>query len=184
MSAAREKQKAEERIFNAFIALLKKEDFDSISVKELLIDADVSKSTFYRLYEDKYDLLNKSLLYAMKKYVEPEKYEADQWRDMMRDLLGRFKESRTLKMFYRHSSYGLFFEVHHQFFEGMMLSRIEKCVSQYDESFNLELDMAASCCSTALYYWMKNDFLLPIDVLIDRCYAMFPDCLKKALEIE
>jgi len=66
--------KAEERIFEAFIALLKKEDFESISVKKLLIDADVSKATFYRIYEDKYDLLNKSLLFATKKYVEPKKY--------------------------------------------------------------------------------------------------------------
>ena len=101
--------KAEERIFEAFIALLKKEDFESISVKKLLIDADVSKATFYRIYEDKYDLLNKSLLFATKKYVEPEKYDIDEWRELLKDLLKRLKASRTLKMFYQHSTYPQFF---------------------------------------------------------------------------
>ena len=52
-------QKAEERIQEAMIALLKKESFDNVSIKEILYEAKVSKSTFYRLFEDKYDVLNK-----------------------------------------------------------------------------------------------------------------------------
>ena len=175
--------KAEERIFEAFIALLKKEDFESISVKKLLIDADVSKATFYRIYEDKYDLLNKSLLFATKKYVEPEKYDIDEWRELLKDLLNRLKASRTLKMFYQHSTYPQFFNVHHQFFEELIRSRIEKCNKRYDESVNLEIDMAASGCASALYYWIKNDFLLPVEDLIERGYQSIPVSLRKKLQI-
>ncbi|MBP5280211.1 MAG: TetR/AcrR family transcriptional regulator [Erysipelotrichaceae bacterium] len=175
--------KAEERIFEAFIALLKKEDFDSISVKELLIDANVSKATFYRIYEDKYDLLNRSLLFATKKYVEPEKYSIDEWREMIKDLLNRLKASRTLKMFYQHSTYPQFFNVHHQFFEELIHSRIERCNRQYDESLNLEIDMTASACASALYYWMKNDFILSVDMLIERTYKMIPASLRESLKL-
>ena len=167
--------KAEERIFEAFIALLKKEDFESISVKKLLIDADVSKATFYRIYEDKYDLLNKSLLFATKKYVEPEKYDIDEWRELLKDLLTKMDDYRGVEYDYPPNE-----ELYEEY---AVANRFDSCNKRYDESVNLEIDMAASGCASALYYWIKNDFLLPVEDLIERGYQSIPVSLRKKLQI-
>ena len=46
-------------IKDTFLSLLEKKDISSISVKELCDIADVNRGTFYRYYEDIYDLLKK-----------------------------------------------------------------------------------------------------------------------------
>ncbi|MBQ8996027.1 MAG: TetR/AcrR family transcriptional regulator [Oscillospiraceae bacterium] len=176
-------RKAEAKIYDSFIALIRSEGFESISIKQILLDSGVSRSTFYRLFEDKYDLLNKTLLYVTKKYVDPEKYAENEWREFFVDLLTRLKQSRTLKMFYHHSSFAQFFTTNQQFFTELLRSRIEKYEKNYDESLNLEIMMIASCCSSVLYYWMKNDFTIPVNEVIDRGYEVVPDRLKDLLRV-
>lgn len=176
-------QKAEERIQEAMIALLKKENFDNVSIKEILYEAKVSKSTFYRLFEDKYDVLNKSLLYAMNKYVNPDQFNLNEWRKFFIDLLSRFKLSRTLKMFYHHSSKAQFVAVQQQFFLELITKRIERCGNRYDESLNLELYILASSCASAMYYWVKTDFTLSVNDLIDRVCHTIPAKVRELLMI-
>ncbi len=43
---------------NALLTLLKEEPFEKISVKDICDSAHINKMTFYRHYDDKYDLLN------------------------------------------------------------------------------------------------------------------------------
>lgn len=43
---------------NALLSLLKEESFEKISVREVCDYAHINKMTFYRHYDDKYDLLN------------------------------------------------------------------------------------------------------------------------------
>ena len=46
-------------IKDTFLSLLEDKDISNISVKELCDIADVNRGTFYRYYEDIYDLLKK-----------------------------------------------------------------------------------------------------------------------------
>lgn len=50
----------EYRCFDALVQMMETRDLDKCPTAELLERADVSRSTFYRHYQDKYDLLNKS----------------------------------------------------------------------------------------------------------------------------
>ena len=52
-------QKADEAITQAFFSLLEKKDFDKITVSEIIEVAGVNRSTFYRHYLDKYEILDK-----------------------------------------------------------------------------------------------------------------------------
>ena len=49
--------KSERRIRESFLALLDEQGFYSIRVSMILERADVSRATFYSIYEDKYQLL-------------------------------------------------------------------------------------------------------------------------------
>lgn len=43
----------------SFIKLLEKKDISQISIKEICVDADINRATFYAHYNDQYDLLRK-----------------------------------------------------------------------------------------------------------------------------
>ena len=47
-------------LFDALIKLMQKTPIDYISIQDLVEEAHVSRSAFYRRYKDKYDLLNQS----------------------------------------------------------------------------------------------------------------------------
>lgn len=49
---------AEEYILQALLELLETEDFEAITVKEIVIKAGVSRSTFYLHFQDKYHLMD------------------------------------------------------------------------------------------------------------------------------
>lgn len=47
-------------IYDAFSRLIRREDFDKITVAEICREADVGKATFYRYFKDKYDVMNEN----------------------------------------------------------------------------------------------------------------------------
>ena len=53
----RRQRKTREAIFNAFIAILSKKDFNSITVGEIIEKADIGRATFYAHFETKEFLL-------------------------------------------------------------------------------------------------------------------------------
>ncbi len=52
-------EQSQKRIKETFISLLEKKDISKITVSEICKDAKVNRATFYKYYEDQYDLLNK-----------------------------------------------------------------------------------------------------------------------------
>lgn len=51
-------QRVDEAITGAFFALLEHNDFHGITVSQIIEKAGVNRATFYRHYEDKFDILN------------------------------------------------------------------------------------------------------------------------------
>ena len=67
--------KTKENIHSHFIALLSNYSFSDITIKLLISECKINRSTFYRNYNDKYDLLNEisnELLEKYKKTIYPE----------------------------------------------------------------------------------------------------------------
>lgn len=60
--------KTRENITNQLIECLKEYSFNDISVKILIARARINRSTFYRNYADKYDLLDKLLTYLLDEF--------------------------------------------------------------------------------------------------------------------
>ncbi len=58
-SGNKEYLKAEEAILQAFFSLLEDYSFDQITVSQIIATANVNRSTFYRHYQDKYEILEK-----------------------------------------------------------------------------------------------------------------------------
>ena len=52
----------------AFLALLEKKDLPYITVKEICQQAGVNRSTFYKYYQDKYDLMDQYLARTLQEF--------------------------------------------------------------------------------------------------------------------
>lgn len=73
-SSNKEYIKAEEAILQAFFSLLEEFSFDQISVSQIIATAKINRSTFYRHYQDKYDIvetIQKSALPITNKILQP-----------------------------------------------------------------------------------------------------------------
>ena len=55
----KKRRKTEKRIETSLLQLMKEQTFEAISIRQLIDLAEVNRSTFYRHYLDKYDLLEK-----------------------------------------------------------------------------------------------------------------------------
>ncbi|MED1469834.1 TetR/AcrR family transcriptional regulator [Bacillus salipaludis] len=53
--------KTRQIIYETFISLISEKEFTQISIKDITHQANISRSTFYSHYQDKYDLLDKTI---------------------------------------------------------------------------------------------------------------------------
>ena len=74
-------------IVNAFLVLIKEHDFNKISVDMIMKKATVSRSTFYRYFKDKYDVMNATYKNLLDYYVAPERSRS--YRDLCYHLFNR-----------------------------------------------------------------------------------------------
>ena len=58
-------------IIDGFNRLIDKMDFHKISVEMIMNEAKVSRSTFYRYFKDKYDVMNANYKMALDYYIDP-----------------------------------------------------------------------------------------------------------------
>ena len=63
-------KRTDDVIMDAFISLVKKKGFKRVTVKDILENAHVNRSTFYRYYLDKFDLLLENQLLAGLREIE------------------------------------------------------------------------------------------------------------------
>ena len=69
----KKRRETEKRIEDSLLQLMKEQTFETISIRQLIDLAEVNRSTFYRHYLDKYDLLEKiedRLLDDLKSYYQ------------------------------------------------------------------------------------------------------------------
>ena len=60
-------------ILNAFNKLITEHNFQKISVDMIVSEAAVSRSTFYRYFKDKYEVMNANFKNLLDYYVAPER---------------------------------------------------------------------------------------------------------------
>lgn len=72
-------------LYQSFYELVEKKGFDNITVSDILATSDVSRSTFYRHFQDKYELMS----YGFKRHFEELNFQAgkDSWKEMIHELL-------------------------------------------------------------------------------------------------
>ncbi|WP_176124630.1 TetR/AcrR family transcriptional regulator [Clostridium felsineum] len=89
---------------------MKNKDVQAITVQNLVDEAQIARSTFYSLYEDKQDFLNQiidNMFYQLREQTKPEKF----------DTLSDFYETACYRCYMKHFEY---IEEHSEFFKVML----------------------------------------------------------------
>lgn len=95
-------QKTRENIQQQFLKLLKEYPFQDITVKQLILECRINRSTFYRNYEDKYDLIQQitqEMLDKFSRSLRPEfvtlpELDEHRLRPYFSPMLDFFQEAR------------------------------------------------------------------------------------------
>ena len=83
------------KIFNAFNKLIQTKSFDDITVLEICQKANVSTSSFYRHYKDKYDVMNDNYKRILDQYINSK--QNHNYEDVFINLFTMSKELHYLK---------------------------------------------------------------------------------------
>ena len=157
-------------IKDTFLSLLEKKDISSISVKELCDIADVNRGTFYRYYEDIYDLLKK----IEEEFIE-EIRESNSIVHMSnhsiytftKEILDIFENNKKLVRVLFNADSNIYF------LDDVLEVAYEKCIGNWES--NIDSDDYNDLENSVVFifngalgvinYWVKNDFSISSDLL-------------------
>ena len=91
-------------IIDAFNRLIAEKDFNKISVEMIMEKAGISRSTFYRHFKDKYDVMNANYKNLLDYFIDPAK--SSNYRELCFHLFeyGQKNEKQACFSFYFYSS--------------------------------------------------------------------------------
>lgn len=157
-------------IKETFLSLLEEKDISNISVKELCEKADVNRGTFYRYYEDIYDLLKK----IEEEFIEEVKNSNSMIHmsehsiyTFTREILEVFENNKKLVTILFNADSNIYF------LDDVLEIAYEKCIGNWennvDSSDYNELENAVvfifNGALGVINYWIKNDFNTSSDIL-------------------
>ena len=86
--------RTQQKIVSAFRTVLRKKDFSAITVEDIMLEADISRGTFYRYFTDLPDLARKGFTLYSQTYFSSA--ESGSLRDVFSDLLHHIDVSKHI----------------------------------------------------------------------------------------
>lgn len=166
-------------IINAFMMLIEENEFSRISVDMIMKRATVSRSTFYRYFKDKYDVMNATYKNLLDYYVDPEK--SSSYRDLCYHLfkygqenLGAFRNALDSTGFNSFSNY-----IYQYSYEtALAITRANRDGQGFTPKEELQADIFCNgICAVYKKIVYKSYTLNPMDAA-DALYEMMPESLK------
>lgn len=172
-----------EYIVRVFQELLKRESFDTLSVQGIAAACGLSRTTFYRSFQDKYDLLIWSYTRQIDEICGHVPSERDRLSRIL-DLMARNKQyfRKALKSDKRQILEDCIFQRSVSAIRERLLQRTDsQCLS---EELLVKIEF---CCVGAQYImkkWLLGDAEEAPDVIADRILDCFPEPIRSCCLME
>lgn len=170
-------------LLDAFYELIQEHDFDDITVQMILDRAQLSRGTFYRYYEDKYDLMN-SFYRDHVDNLLAQVGETISLRDAMEAVFHHIEQN---KRFYRRAvktrgidSFADFLEKYSYDFYASRLPTSDDAAA-LDPETAIAIEMLCSCHIAALRKWVERDCPLSPEAMARVFYSFVPANVKGAI---
>lgn len=175
-----ERKGARERIIGTFTDMVEEMPLEQIRIQDLIVRSGVSKSTFYRYFQDKYDVMDQVYQSATDSLVQ-ELPALTNWKTWSYQF---FAHIRQHKKFYRSL---ISYKGQNSLQESMALyfsrnSKTDIYQKLGCDKLTEELDFAVEAfnyvCAFANIKWICEGCVWPDDVLLGYIEQCIPDCLR------
>lgn len=163
-------RRTQKALWEALLALMDEHDFESITVKDICDRAMVHRTTFYKHYQDKYDLLLRGMQRMHDSLAEEEDnlLGTAAMDDATRHFLLIFQHVERHERFYRLMLCGDGVGTFHTLLRRYLAERNEKhltCLQQEGKPFALPIPFLAHFSAGGLIgivtWWLENDMACP-----------------------
>ena len=173
-------EELDKSLFDALYALMQNKTIEEISVGEILTNAHVSRSSFYRRYRDKYELLTASY----KRLMDNTFLQCMQGRSWRESSVALYHTLAEHPRFFKHAIARRGPDSLYQSIVDVILGCMaERCREQGKD---LYADWKLLCAAKAYLQgtldvtcdWAQADMPYPADELIEWLCEIMPECLK------
>lgn len=171
-------RKTKEAIDKAFFQLLKKKDFESISVKDVTELAEINRGTFYRHYIDKYDWLEQCIDARLKDVLAEGVYlqigaDPEVVHQVYLNLCRHFDKNYS---FYRMMLNNKGTHLFQMRFKAIIIRKMRSDTStEYSGSMEYDflLNYVASSITGILEWWIENNRPIPVNKMAENMTKLF-----------
>lgn len=184
MSENRNSRRSKKLIRESFIGLLKqKKDINKISVKEIIDNADISKSTFYAHYQDIYAVLEEfenelinEITSTIEEFFKDKKKDFDPY---IKRLLFLFQENENFySLFFKTDIYVRLVEKIKKIIKNELSKYITKELPNTDKK---TVDFTVSFFTNGITYLMVDYFKNNLDLSLDEVAQKINDMLNEVM---
>ena len=166
-------------IVQAFNRLIVEHDFQKISVDMIIKEAGVSRSTFYRYFKDKYDVMNANYKNILDYYIVPER--SKNYRDLCYHLFdyaqGHLKMLKRALDSTGFNSLGNFiYEYSYQ--TALKITKLNRDGKGFTPAEELQVDVFCNGICTVYKNIANQKYNIDPSVAADALYEMMPESLK------
>ena len=166
-------------ITDAFNRLIIEIDFHKISVEMIMNEAGVSRSTFYRYFKDKYDVMNANYKNILDYYIRPER--SKNYRDLCfhlftyaQDHLPMFRRALDSTGFNSFSNF--IYEYSYQ--TALKITRLNRNGSGFTPTEELQVDVFCNGICAVYKNMVCQRYQIDASSAADALYEMMPESLK------
>jgi len=170
----------EKYIARTMLQQLNKKAFEDITVQSILDECEVARSTFYRYFKDKYDLMNRCYLIHIDEIIA--NYKGDNWPELL-GLIYQFNEdnSQYLKNAYSVTGANTFSEcIYDHIFNMYHLEYLER--TNADRLSTMEskiLSFFSGGICFAINQWVNSPRKESARDMANWAYTFIPDPFRK-----
>ncbi|MEG0778112.1 MAG: TetR/AcrR family transcriptional regulator [Oscillospiraceae bacterium] len=171
-------QLTKDHILQSFNSLLRECPFEKITVKMILDRSGVSKSTFYRLYLDKYDVMFYNYKRRLDKWVGSE--ECKSWRELyLRIFTATNKDRKREKNAFSYVGTNSYFSALYTYsFEKIEKITVTARGTPLTKEERLQLSLFCYGGISVNMDWINNKFECSIDEMTEQIFMAMPATLR------
>ena len=166
-------------IVQAFNRLIVEHDFQKISVEMIMNEAKISRSTFYRYFKDKYEVMNANFKNLLDYYVDPRR--SRNYRDLCYHLFAYAQEN--LKMFRRalesrgFNSFSNFI-YEYSYATALSITRSNRGGDGFTPAEEIQVDVFCNGICAVYRNIVCQRYAINPSAAADALYEMMPESLK------
>lgn len=172
--------KSRDRIMYAAFSLFEKRKFERVSVEDILKEADVSRGTFYKYFDSKYDLMYLYYGEFVNTYIK-EKYTGDNWFELQTMC---YQFGLNHKPFFRNvreaqghdSFWGFMHQISFNIFRDIKCRNSGKAELSETETLTIKAFVEAAIC--VFKEAILGQSTLSAEELSEIVYSMIPEDYK------